>query len=297
MRSGKEVRSLWRRKAENPPREEKAVRAAREEKAEAEVVASPTGTEASRRLCEQIASISGGRCFLGFSRGKDSIAAWLFLREFFDTIIPFHCASVPHLSFVDESIGYFERKFETKIYRCLGGETSTAIQNLIYQPLEDEEGIDALELLKYDNHDIVALLREKYGADVWCAFGINMSDSIDRRIYVKKYQGRNDGHKTFYPCFDWSKYQIMLAIDRAGIVLPGDYRLAARSLAGIPNIRHLQRMEEIYPRDMERIELWFPFIRAQLARNEFRREKFQASRERERAESGGGCEEPSPTGR
>jgi hypothetical protein len=102
-----------------------------------------------------------------------------------------------------------------------------------------------------------------------------MTDSIDRRIYVKKNQGRNEERKTFYPCFDWSKKQILKAIDDFGIKLPGDYKLANRSLAGIPNYRHLFRMEEIFPQDIKKIELWFPFIRAQLARNEFRAEKLK----------------------
>lgn len=264
----------------------------------AEVVAnSVIGTEASRRLCEEISSISGGICLLGFSRGKDSIAAWLYLQRFFKTIIPFHCASVPHLSFVDESLDYYEGVFKTKIIRCLSGEVTGAIMDLVYQPSEDEEEIDVMELWQYDNHDIIDLLQNKYGPDLWCAFGINLTDSIDRRIYVQKNQGRNEARKTFYPCFDWTKTQIMQVIDDAGIKLPGDYRLANRSLAGIPNTRHLLRMGEIYPRDMELIELYFPFIRAQLARNEFRREKVQASREREPGRSGGDSEAQTPTGR
>jgi len=266
-----EVKKSWPKKAAAKVRAEKAARVVAEE-AEA-AVASSVDTEASRRLCESISSISGGVCFLGFSRGKDSIAAWLYLRKFFKTIIPFHCASVPHLSFVDESLDYYEKVFDTKIIRCLAGEIPASIQNLIYQPLENEEEIDSLELWKYDNHDIIDLLREQYGNDIWCAFGINLTDSIDRRIYVQKNQGRNEERKTFYPCFDWTKNQIIEAIDKAGIKLPGDYKLANRSLAGIPNFRHLYRMQEVYPQDMEKIELWFPFIRAQLARNEFRAEK------------------------
>ena len=295
MTTQKGGENQWqKRKAEPKERavKEKAVKAAAEEVADAVV-----GTEASRRLCEEISSMTGGRCLLGFSRGKDSIAAWLYLREFFNEVIPFHCSSIPHLSFVDESLDYYEDVFKTKIIRCLSGEITSAMADLIYQPLEDEAEIDELELWSYDNHDIIDLLRAQYGAELWCAFGINMTDSIDRRIYVKKNQGRNEERKTFYPCFDWSAQQIKKAIDDAGIRLPGDYRLANRSLAGLPNFRHLCRMEEVFPQDMEKIELWFPFIRAQLARNEFRREKAQASRAQEQDQSGGGSGEQNPTGR
>jgi hypothetical protein len=295
MTTQKGGENKWQKRKAEPKEKavkEKAVKAAAEVVADAVV-----GTEASRRLCEEISSMTGGRCLLGFSRGKDSIAAWLYLRWFFSEVIPFHCSSIPHLSFVDESLDYYEDVFKTKIIRCLSGEITSAMADLIYQPLEDEDTIDSMELWEYNNHDIINLLQKQYGHDLWCAFGINITDSIDRRIYVQKNQGRNEERKTFYPCFDWSKKQIMQTVDEAGIKLPGDYRLANRSLAGLPNFRHLCRMEEVYPQDMEKIELWFPFIRAQLARNEFRREKALASRAQEQDQFGGGYEAQNPTGR
>ena len=282
MKNRKEVRDQWQQK-----RKPQKVRAKEKADVAAEAAgANSIGTEASRSLCEEISRLSSGVCLLGFSRGKDSIAAWIFLRQFFHTIIPFHCANVPHLSFVDTSLDYYERVFETKIIKCLSGEVSRAIDNLIFQPLEDEQDIDALELWNYDNHHIVELIKEELGIlDAWCAFGINATDSIDRRIYIKKNQGRNEERKTFYPCFDWTKVQIIEAIDRAGIKLPRDYLLANRSFAGVPLYRHLARMDEIFPNDMEKIETVFPFIWAQLARNEFRaeRQKDRASREKEGA--------------
>jgi len=285
----------WQKRKAEP--KERAVKAKAGKAVAVAVASAVVGTEASRRLCLDISSMTGGRCLLGFSRGKDSIAAWLYLREFFTEVIPFHCSSIPHLSFVDESLEYYESVFNAKIIRCLSGEITTALSDLIYQPLEDEDTIDAMELWEYNNHDIINLLQNQYGRDLWCAFGINITDSIDRRIYVQKNQGRNEERKTFYPCFDWSKKQILKAIDDFGIKLPGDYKLANRSLAGLPNFRHLCRMEEVYPQDMEKIELWFPFIRAQLARNEFRREKALASREPGQDQCGADFEEQNPRGR
>jgi len=49
--------------------------------------------------------------------------------------------------------------------------------------------------------------------------------------------------------------------------------LANRTLASIPNLRHLINMEKEMPDELERVELIFPFIRARLARNEFRKGK------------------------
>lgn len=231
------------------------------------------GTPETRQLCSSISAASGGVCFLGFSRGKDSIAAWLWLRRFFTRIIPFHCASIPGLKFVDESLEYYEEYFKTKIERCISGDIMDAISNLVFQPGEDESLIDSLDIVSYDNHEVFLSLREKYALPhAWCAFGINASDSLDRRIYVNKCQGRHDHRNTFYPCFNWSKQQILNAITAEGIKLPRDYMLANRTLASIPNLRHLINMEKEMPDELERVELIFPFIRARLARNEFRKD-------------------------
>jgi len=62
----------WQKRKAEP--KERAVKA-KAGKAVAVAVASAAGTEASRRLCLEISRASGGRCLLGFSRGKDSIAA------------------------------------------------------------------------------------------------------------------------------------------------------------------------------------------------------------------------------
>ena len=257
-------------------RDPRAVKADAEARAEAAAEAAEPfdGTHESRSLCEAIAEATGGVCFLGFSRGKDSIAAWLYLRRFFSRIIPFHCASVPGLAFVDESLRYYEQAFASPILRFMDGAVTGAIDNLVWQSPESEEEINALELWHFDKHDIIETLRETMDLPrAWCAFGINLSDSIDRRIYVSQNKGRNPERMTFYPCWDWSKSQIVQTIREAGIKLPSDYRMAARSMAAVPKYRHLLRMEAMYPEDFQRVENMLPMIRAELARQWFRERK------------------------
>lgn len=240
--------------------------------AEAAAEANVKGTDGSRQLCEAVGVAAGGTCLLGFSRGKDSIAAWLYLRNFFDRIIPYTCVSIPHLGFVDRSLAYYEKWFGTKIERYWDPAAIRAIAGWEFQPLEDAEAIDGLDYWHYTKHDLEHLLRRKYDCPrAWAAYGINQTDSIDRRIYVGQCRGRNDRRRTFYPTWDWKRCDIMAAIAEAGISLPEDYWLANRSFAGVPNNRHLARMTTQYPEDMRRVEVVFPFIRARLARVEFRR--------------------------
>lgn len=278
--SGKGGEMTW-PKADTSP-ESAEVKARARAKAVPEAAEKAFGTDETRRLCSDIAAASGGVCFLGFSRGKDSIAAWLWLSNFFERIIPFHCASIPGLKFVDESLEYYEEFFKTKIERCISGDVMSAISNLVFQPQEDEELIDSLNIVSFDNHQVYLSLRKKYNLpDAWCAFGINATDSIDRRIYVNKCRGRHDHRKTFYPCFDWKKQQILEFIFAHGAKLPRDYLLANRTIASLPNLRHLISMEKLMPDEFERVELLFPFIRARLARNEFRKDTTDAGQKTE----------------
>jgi hypothetical protein len=233
---------------------------------------------ASGRMCEEISELSGGVCFLGFSRGKDAIAAWLRLREHFARIIPFHCASVPGLAFVDRSLSYYEEWFQTPILRFMDGACACAVYDLVFQPPDHGDATAEAISWRFDKHDITAALRHEMNLPhAWCAYGINQSDSIDRRIYVNKYLGRIDSRRSFYPCWDWSRAQILESIHKAGIELPPDYRMANRTLAGVPSSRHLPRLAEQFPEDYDRVKLMFPMIEAELARQHFRRQHFEAT--------------------
>ena len=129
-----------------------------------------------------------------FSRGKDSLCAWINLRKYFSRIIPFHCSSIPHMEFVDRTLDYYEMMFQTKILRMVGEDLTMALVRHVYQeyPWEcdsiDEE-IGPIE--DYNKLLILSYLRKEYNLPrAWCAVGISMYDSIDRMIYCKKYKGK-----------------------------------------------------------------------------------------------------------
>src|ERR1051326_7362698 len=179
------------------------------------------GTPASRRVCQEVASLSGDTILLGFSRGKDCIAAWLWLLEFFPRIIPFHCAAVPGLGFVDQSLTYYEQVFGTPIERFVSGDFYKALSQLVYQPIEDEDWIDALDLEHHTMEAIVRALRRKHGCpQAWVAWGISKNDSISRRATPEIRTGKRESTKALYPCFDWPRDQILAVIEEAGIRLP-----------------------------------------------------------------------------
>lgn len=237
-----------------------------------------------------------GTCLFGFSRGKDTIAAFLWLRKFFHNIIPFHIASIPHLSFIDRSLAYYENELGIKIHRLVSGDTRFQAFNLVMQRLEDEEPLKKANPMytlrtakRYDNNDLSDVMRELYKKEHgkpmpdggWVGFGISAYDSMFRRLRMtkkggglKEDAGYRESTKTFFPCYDWHPKDVMRTIEAVGLRLPDDYLLSNRTLAHIDHSQ-LPRLKKLFPQDFERVKAFFPFIEAYMARNEFRMMKLK----------------------
>ena len=232
------------------------------------------GNPESDDLCREVAKASGGVCLLSFSRGKDALAAWLNLTRFFDHIIPFTCAGIPHVGFADEYLAYVERIFGTHIIRLQDGGLYGTIDALQYQYPHDEGWIDEAALPIYDAQDIADIIRNHLGYPrAWTAYGLNASDSIDRMITVRQCRGRYYGTRSFYPNFDWTHSQIMDVLKKSNIKLSNEYHIAARSFAGGLMPHNLMAVEKRAPELMQKLKYYYPLVEASLARAQWRNEK------------------------
>lgn len=219
-------------------------------------------TTATDDLCKDIAERSHGVCFLMFSGGKDSLCAWLQLRKFFTRIIPWHAASFPHLAYKDATLDYYEYEFQTKILRMMGEDLMMALARHVYQETIDQcQRIDKLirPVEDYDKLTILSYLRYKFNLPrAWCAVGISASDSIDRRIYCNQTGGKSEEHRTFYPCWDWPRSEIIKAIRESGLKLSSEYKYSKRSIGGVPSATYNAIMAEHYPKDFDKIRFFYP---------------------------------------
>lgn len=249
-------------------------------------------TPATDALCTEIAKKSKGTIFFGFSGGKDSLAAWLQLRKFFTRIIPFHCASIPNLDYKTKYLDYLEEQFQTKILRLMGEDLPMALVRYVYQesPWACDEIDQFLEVEDYSKVEILEYLRYKFNLPrAWCAFGISASDSIDRRIYCNKTGGKNESHRSFYPCWDWPRSEIIGAIRDSGIKLSAEYRYAKRSMGGVPSATYNKIMREHFPRDFEKLLKWYPLAETKDYREELLEQNYLLI-QKEKAAARGGIE-------
>ena len=226
-------------------------------------------------LLREIAAMTGGRCLLAFSRGKDSIAAWLELREsgLFSEIVPFHLNGVPGMRFVEESLDYFEEIFQTRIIRLPHISFYRQLGNFIFQPPDRIEAIRNLgltECTRFTYNDVRRWIADDLGwsaESTWTATGVRAADSPRRRIHIVKSKARNHSQKQFYPVFDYRKNDVMDVINRYGIKLPVDYEMFGRSFDGI-DYRFSGPLKKHFPDDFERLRFWFPLVDLEILRHE-----------------------------
>lgn len=251
-------------------------------------------TEATDSLCREIAKKSHGTIFLMLSRGKDSLVAYLNCLKYFNRIIPFHCATVPGYRFSDEYLDYLEAMLNTRIIRMMGEDLKMALVRYIYQdtPWECDVIDKVIPDVDFTKLDVLEYLRMKFNLPrAWCAVGISKNDSIDRLIYCRKTGGKNLGNKTFYPCWDWPREEMLNAITDAGLVLAPEYKYVNRSMGGVPSATYNKVMMEHFPQDWELTKVWYPLAEAKNVREEMIDANYPLWMEQEARKRGGRADE------
>jgi len=224
--------------------------------------------ETSGALCQHIAG-RHNTVILSFSRGKDSIAAWLQLLRFGVKVIPVHLWFVPGISFVEESLKYYADHFRAKIYDLPHPSVCRWLRNFTFQSPENLHIIEQAKLRPVDYDELFAYVRRTEGlpADTPVAVGVTRNDSLNRRATIKTHGPFNRKRNQFYPIFDWNKARILAEVAPVG--LPVDYQMFGRSWDGL-DYRFLKPIHDTYPADYDRILEVFPMAEIELLRMEWR---------------------------
>ena len=209
---------------------------------------------------------------LAFSCGKDSIASWLAIRDKFENIVPFYMYLIPgNLSFIEESLQYYEDFFDTRIVRMPHDSLYRMLNNHVFQPPERQTIIQLLDLQEPNREETATAVAYDNGLDhetVYTAIGVRQNDSIQRRLSIQKHGAINHNMRHYYPIFDWSKQKLIDEIKKAKVKLPVDYNLFGRSFDGL-DLRFIYQIKKHYPADYQKILEWFPLVEVEIYRYEF----------------------------
>lgn len=217
----------------------------------------------------ELRRLNGDRpVMLAFSRGKDAIGAWLALRDDGFGVVPVHYETIPGLSFVRESVAYFERFFGARILNVPHPSFYAAIDDCLYQPPGRASWLASLSLhRKITYRDIYDDVSASLGCGDWYCTGVRASDSLTRRMSLKVHGPLTHRERKAHVIWDWTAEQLRSEIRRAGVKLPIDYQLFGRSFDGI-GIEYLHAIRERFPDDYRRILEFFPLLEVEVFRDQ-----------------------------
>lgn len=222
----------------------------------------------SEKLVEEFAS-KNDKILISFSRGKDSIGVWLQLLKYYkpENIFPFHLYTIPQMEWEEESVKYYEEFFSTKILQLPHPRLYRLLRNSIFQTYESYLTIKEMKLPPFD-YDFcfkMALMHYKLPDSTYVAIGNKRSDNINRAMQMKKSGGIQESKNKIFPIYDWSDTYLKEEIIKAGVKLPIDYELFGRSFDGL-QYEFIEPIKRIFPRDYEKIKIWFPLIEVEIER-------------------------------
>ncbi|MDX2015543.1 MAG: hypothetical protein SFW67_35450 [Myxococcaceae bacterium] len=214
---------------------------------------------------------------LAFSRGKDSLGAWLQLRRHGATVVPFYREVVPGLAFVEESLRWAEDFFATRILRYPDPALLAQLDDDALQTPSSSAwwSRPTSPVLPFDwtaeriRDDARAAAGVPGG---FVAVGWRAADSFGRRRVLRKTRGLDVSGRAWMPIWDWTHTRLEGELRAAGVRLPIDYRFWGRSFEAIDG-RFLPAIKQHMPEDWRRICAWFPLAEAYLERERFAQER------------------------
>lgn len=224
--------------------------------------------ETSEQLCERIAEKSNGVAIVSFSMGKDSIAAYLQMRKYFDKLYPVFYYLVPGLSFQQKSLEYYENEvFKERIIRMPSPAIIRQLAHFMYQHPSAVDYIHEQNMYIPHYDEIFAAVKEDLHLpwETYTGVGVRMNDSLNRRFSIQRYGAENAKRCQFYPVFDWNNEKLISEIRESGVKLPIDYRIWGRSFDGF-HYKFLKPLKDHFPEDYEKVREIYPFVELELMR-------------------------------
>lgn len=200
------------------------------------------------------------KIILSFSRGKDSLALWLYLKELNEyEIIPVYYYIYPKLDFQDKYIAYIEDVFKTKINIYPSERYISYIMGGNFLSPRGYEFQSWLPIYNYSKDEWDHYLLNKYNAE-FVAVGMKKSDSIRRRMMketaIKK-----------YPINDLKDSDVIDIIKKHNIKLPIDYIVWGSSLDGY-TAKWTIPFKEKLPEEFEKAKIYMPLLEVDIKRYE-----------------------------
>lgn len=214
---------------------------------------------------EILKALEGRTVILKFSRGKDSICSWLALKEAGVNVIPLHLTKTPGVSFVRNSLDWFENYFDQHIYNLVHPVFwDWLAEGFMQTPGSRRSALEVGLPQVHDQDDLNAYIGGVFGLDeVIVCEGVRSKDSAMRSFSYKRHGAvRASKHGTIriHPVHDYTIAQIREMMFEHGCLAPRfEYEQLGRTFDAL-TFSHLWAIKKYLPKDYEILRVWFPNI-------------------------------------
>lgn len=221
----------------------------------------PTG----RLLFEpvKLASRYSDEVVVSFSGGKDSVVVLDLCMRYFKRVHAFFMYQVPGLSFQEATLKWYEDRYGIEILRLPHPELAEWLRLGLFR--HEDWSVPAIGF-----NDLYHYARVQTGG-WWIAAGERIADSIWRRAMMKRAGSVDVKRGRFYPLMYWRKEDVLRYIAQRRLKVSPESKYLGHSFRSLePEEMFLTRLH--YPADYRKIERWFPFVGAAVAKFEMERE-------------------------
>ena len=227
----------------------------------------PRGPEWWRSIADEQGS---DKFLIAFSGGKDSIACAIALSEAGYDLHPHAFIEIPGMSFVEESLAYYERVLFGGCYitRVMLPAFCRDLMNGVRQPPHRLPLCNAMENIDYSDFDVQEALIEEKGLpeETWTAVGFRAADNPMRRRLIVMNGPWTKSKRQFSAIWDWNMDRLVETISRSGVKLPHDYQIWPHNFTGSDEF--FLGVKTHYPDDWRRLLEWWPLAEADIFRHE-----------------------------
>lgn len=196
---------------------------------------------------------------MSFSGGKDSVVVLDLCARHFKKVHAFFMYQVPGLSFQEATLRWYEQRYGIRIHRVPHPELAEWLRLGLFR--HEDYGVPSVSF-----NDLYHYVRVQTGA-WWIAAGERIADSIWRRAMMKQSGSIDRKRGRFYPVAYFRKQDVLAYVAQRRLKVSAESRYLGHSFRSLePEEMYLTRLH--YPADFAKIERWFPFVGAAVAKFE-----------------------------
>lgn len=214
------------------------------------------------REIENKLSFLDKKILLGFSGGKDSLVCFDLCSKIIgkENIVPFFMEFIPNLRITKELLEEPIKRFDIKKIHFYPSEVFIKHYRYGYYGFENKRN-DAMPIITRKDIVLAALYELKLNKVV---MGIKKIDNLKIKWQVEKNQYFGGG---IYPIYDWNLEDILTYLKINKIEIPKHFYQGFRGV-GLDDYSILY-LNDFYPDDLDKIEEYFPFIKAIVKKYEY----------------------------